>query len=399
MGLQVTTSEFRSQTYPGDTFGLHDPLSWTFVINIQRDAPILISLIMRMLGQEKKLKPAFEHLPLGDADTILLNKKVHFWQDWLNNSKPPYEWWNPADFSTTVPQVQVPINMVGGWFDIFLPWQLKDYSILKKADQSPFLLVGPWFHTSLALYRVCTQEALSWFRAHLLGDRSLLRQSPVRLFVMGKGKWHDFPEWPPPGYLPQKWYLHQNRQLSIKIPAQSDPDCYSYNPANPTPSVGGVMMGPEAGSKDNRKQEMRPDILVYSGDVLKTDLEVIGSVQAHLYIKSNLEYTDFFCRLCDVYPSGKSMNICDGILRLRPGRPAQQTDGCKEIDIELWPTAYCFRKGHRIRLQIASGAHPRFARNLGTGEPLATATTMHIAEQQIYHDPDHPSAISLPVKG
>jgi putative CocE/NonD family hydrolase len=130
--------------------------------------------------------------------------------------------------------------------------------------------------------------------------------------------------------------------------------------------------------------------------VLDRDLEVIGSVQTELFVRSSLEHTDFFARLCDVHPSGKSFNICDGIRRLRPGRPAPGPDGILKVNIDLWPTAYQFKRGHRIRLQISSGAHPRFARNLGSGEPLATGTTLRVADQIVYHDPAHPSAIILP---
>jgi uncharacterized protein len=126
-------------------------------------------------------------------------------------------------------------------------------------------------------------------------------------------------------------------------------------------------------------------------------MEVIGPVSAELFVRSSLEHTDFFVRLCDVKPSGRSLNVCDGILRLSPGRPAHQEDGCRRICVELWPTAYRFKRGHRLRVQVASCAFVRFARNLGTGEPLATATTMREAQQQVYHDPDHPSAIILPV--
>ncbi|HYT45630.1 MAG TPA: CocE/NonD family hydrolase C-terminal non-catalytic domain-containing protein, partial [Methylomirabilota bacterium] len=67
------------------------------------------------------------------------------------------------------------------------------------------------------------------------------------------------------------------------------------------------------------------------------------------------------------------------------------------IQINIWPIAYRFRRGQRIRIQVSSGAHPRFVRNLGTGEPLSTATKLQVAEQAIYHDPEHPSAIVLPV--
>ena len=53
--------------------------------------------------------------------------------------------------------------------------------------------------------------------------------------------------------------------------------------------------------------------------------------------------------------------------------------------------------GHRVAVQVSSGAHPRYARNPGTGEPAATAATTVRAEQEISHGGAHPSAIDLPV--
>ena len=65
--------------------------------------------------------------------------------------------------------------------------------------------------------------------------------------------------------------------------------------------------------------------------------------------------------------------------------------------VDMWPTAVTFRRGERIRLQGAGGAHPLFARNLGTGEAIATATAMRVAEVEVLHDPEHPSGLELPV--
>jgi putative CocE/NonD family hydrolase len=130
---------------------------------------------------------------------------------------------------------------------------------------------------------------------------------------------------------------------------------------------------------------------------LERDLEVIGPVSAELFVRSSLEHTDFFVRLCDVEPSGKSLNVCDGLQRLAPGRSVPQSDGCLKVNVELWPTAYRFQRGHCLRIQVSSGAFPRWNRNLGTGEPLATATTMRVAEQQVFHDPEHPSHVLLPI--
>ena len=69
-----------------------------------------------------------------------------------------------------------------------------------------------------------------------------------------------------------------------------------------------------------------------------------------------------------------------------------------EPDTSRWRSGRGPIASERIRVQVSSGAHPRFARNLGTGELLATATTHLIADQTIYHDPEHPSAILLPIR-
>jgi predicted acyl esterase len=66
------------------------------------------------------------------------------------------------------------------------------------------------------------------------------------------------------------------------------------------------------------------------------------------------------------------------------------------VEVELWPAAHRFRAGHRIRVQVSAGAHPRYPRNPGTGDPLATATTLRPVRIEVWHDPDRPSRIRLP---
>src|SRR6202035_4236847 len=105
--------------------------------------------------------------------------------------------------------------------------------------------------------------------------------------------------------------------------------------------------------RDNRSLEARSDVLVYTSAMLEQDLEVIGPVTAELYVRSSLEHTDFFARLCVVEASGKSINLCDGILRLTPGSITPEPDGSRRILIEVWPTAYHFRKGQRLRVQVS----------------------------------------------
>jgi putative CocE/NonD family hydrolase len=137
--------------------------------------------------------------------------------------------------------------------------------------------------------------------------------------------------------------------------------------------------------------------LTYTSPVLTDDLTVIGPLTAELYLRSSLEHTDFFVRLCDVSEKGRSFNISDGIVRLEPGSVHREEDGVFRLEIAMWPTANTFLAGHRLRLQVSSGAHPLFCRNTGTGGPLATATRMRSADQEVFHDAARPSSIALPV--
>jgi putative CocE/NonD family hydrolase len=132
-------------------------------------------------------------------------------------------------------------------------------------------------------------------------------------------------------------------------------------------------------------------VLTYTTPVLDHDVEIIGEVSAEIWFRSGLPFADVFVRLCDVDGRGRSVNVCDGLVSLIGA------DELSRATVRLWPTAYRFRRGHRIRVQVSSGAFPRYARNPGTGEPHATATELRAADQTVYHDPTHPSAIILPV--
>jgi putative CocE/NonD family hydrolase len=221
----------------------------------------------------------------------------------------------------------------------------------------------------------------------------------VRIFVMGRDReaWRELDDWPPPAQ-EARYFLHSKWRLAIDRSAEvSLPDRYIYDPGNPTPAYGGPLLSFNAGPCDQRMLESRSDVLTYTTDPLTEEMEVIGAPRVELYVRSSLEHTDFVARLCDVHPDGRSINLCDGFVRLTPGQGESLPDRSLPITIELWPTANCFRRGHRLRLQVCSGAHPRLSRNLGLDEPLATATDMRGAEQIIYHDAAHPSALILPV--
>jgi putative CocE/NonD family hydrolase len=390
---QVTASEFQSLIHPDGSFSLDSVLSWVHTVHHQEERPLRV--LASMLGQRRALAPVFAGLPLAGLDRTLVGRRVGFYQDWLEHTTAADPFWAAIDHSAGLAGVVPPVTLLGGWYDLFLPRQLDDYVALRAAGLRPQLTVGPWTHAHPAVLGVGMRDSLAWFDAHLRGRTDRLREAPVRIFVMGARRWRDLADWPPPS-TPARWHLHGDGGLALHPPAISPPDRYDYDPANPTPSVGGVVLGPHAGARDNRGLEARADVLVYTSPPLERDLEVIGPVSADLHVRSSCDHTDFFVRVCDVEPSGRSVNICDGLARLRPGRFEDGAGGPRRVTVDLWPTAHRFRRGHQVRVQVSSGAHPRFARNLGTGEPLGTGTTWRIARQEVFHDPDHPSAVVLP---
>jgi putative CocE/NonD family hydrolase len=188
--------------------------------------------------------------------------------------------------------------------------------------------------------------------------------------------------------------------LSRTSAPASDATPYLYDAADPTPSFGGASLRAEhAGPVDNRGLEARDDVLTFSTDPLVEAIEVLGPVAVELFLSSSVEHLDVFVRVCDVQPDGESINIADGIRRLHPGDINRMADGAFPVDIRLWPTAYIFGVGHRIRLQVSGGAHPLYARNTCSGEPLGSASTIVVAHNAVHHDPAHPSALLLPLAG
>src|SRR5439155_3064216 len=124
---------------------------------------------------------------------------------------------------------------------------------------------------------------------------------------------------------------------------------FVYDPACPTPAVGGARLaGHLAGVRDNRALEARADVLTYTSAQLPHPLEVAGPVRATVFVRSSLPHFDVFVRLCDVRPTGRSDNVCDGLLRVAPGS-RHSASGVQRVEVDLWPTGYRFRAGHRLR--------------------------------------------------
>ena len=391
----VTASNFSAFIYPGGSFALDSILTWTYGLDHGDE-----SLLRGLLGQrktDKLLRAAATTIPLSDADDALVGHRSDFFQDWLENEDPRGPYWTPIDFSARRDEVP-PAAFIAGWYDIFAPEQVRDFEAVRAAGRPARLTVGPWHHGTPGGALAMTRDTLRWMDTYVGDDsRSAPDDKPVRLFVMGARRWQDFDDWPVPA-TSQQWYLQPDSGLGQTAPPESSPDAYRYDPADPTPVLGGAsLFGRHAGAKDNRPTEARHDVLTYTTTPFADDVTVIGNVRANLHVRSSADYTDFFLRVCDVAPDGTSTNLCDGIVRLTPTAIERNADGSFQVAIVLGPTANTFRAGHAMRLQVSSGAHPLYARNPGSGEPLGKATTLIAADQEVLHDPHHASVLEIPV--
>jgi putative CocE/NonD family hydrolase len=152
-----------------------------------------------------------------------------------------------------------------------------------------------------------------------------------------------------------------------------------------------------AGRRDNRRVEGRDDVRTFTTAPLGSPLELLGAARIRLCLTSDNPYADVFLRLCDVDARGRSVNVTDRLVRLDPADGQKPQTGERLVEATLPDTAHRFRVGHRIRLQISGGAHPRYARNLGTGEPLGDATHGVPVNHRIAHSAASSSSITLPV--
>jgi putative CocE/NonD family hydrolase len=400
LGLHVTLTNFRDQTYAFDGFTLMSGVGWTrIMVEIVRTGAGGLNPFVAFIGRWKVkvlLERAATTIPLRKADRILAPEGVFWWQDWMDHAEPCDPWWNPIDYGAAA-RTLPPTAMVGGWYDIFLPFQLRDFSAAQNAGRDVRITIGPWTHAAFPGFAESLRQSIQLFQEKFgIGTRPAHANGKprVRLFLMGAKEWREYPSWPPPNSAPQTFYLHPSGRMSAEAPASESESAFDYDPAQPTPALHGPTLEARKGSGDVADLERRSDVLVFTTEPVASEVDAIGPVSAEIFLRSNTEHTDLYLCLCDVTPDGRSTNVCDGYRRLRPDGSSGQA---RKVDIEFWPTAYRFRRGHRMRIIVASGAHPRYARNPGSGESLGDATSMVVAHQRILHGPERPSAITLAV--
>jgi uncharacterized protein len=370
------------------------------------------------------------YLPLTEFPP-LTGKYGSYFFDWL--AHPTYDdYWRRWSIDEDYSRLTIPALHIAGWYDVFLTGSVKNFIGMRNESGSDVararqkLLVGPWTHMPWAPtgltsdLRGCgpgivDDMQLRWFDQFLKGEETGVLDAPVSLFVMGAETWRDFPDWPPPGSEPVRWFFHSKGRansrfgdgtLSLDAPGGEPSDLFTADPMAPTTSIGGhsccfnfvAPMGPA----DQRAAEEYNSVLVYTSEPLVEPTELIGDVTVTLYAATSARDTDWTARLCEVHPDGRSINLQEGIVRARyresQSEPSLlEPDRIYRYDISLGPVGVRIAPGNRLRVTVSSSDFPQWDRNLNTGDHLfrQRPSAAVVATQTVLHNTEHASHLTV----
>ena len=384
------------------------------------------------------------------------------YEDWLVNAMKEggnTDFWkqnNVRDYTKNYKDI--PVYLVGGWYDSWGVNTTENYMALSKTIKGPvYMIMGPWIHGQQGNYShgqvsfgndAAIPDPLAWrmewYDHWIKGEKTDVgKKDPyktnVRIFVMGTGDghmtedsllshggfWRNENEWPLKRTSYTPYYFHADGSASVKKPTQKNSSTdFVSDPNDPVPAIGGNTSSGGGillqGGWDQKGGDhvwnwplaiplsARNDVLVYQTEPLPGDVEVTGEIRVKFWASSSALDTDFTAKLVDVYPAnpdypgGFDLNIGDGIVRARYRDSRTEEKLMKpgevyEFEVRLYPTSNVFKKGHRIRVDIAGSNFPRFDVNPNTGEPLNDNRREIKAINTIYHDKSRPSHILLPV--
>jgi putative CocE/NonD family hydrolase len=398
------------------------------------------------LERNTELSPAQRSAILGRARDMFESEAVYRQRPFreLDTGEPfvktaIQDWGEPLEAVSQLPtrtrghyaDIDLPVFIVAGWYDLFQGETLAQYEGMSRRPGGPLthLVIGPWSHLEAGRRLGDVDHGEAAAHTHMGGDLSLEAQhvrwfdatlkgitgpvagiAPVRAFVTGSNHWVSLDSFPPAAqHTP--WYFTRDGGLSRSIPVAGSVS-YTYDPESPVPTVGGasLMLGYEAGPKDQRVIQSRPDVISFVSEPVEQPVTVMGFIHVTLYASTSAPDTDFVARLCDDHPGGRSINLADGIIRasardsyghrgpLKASPASQVVPGQSyQYRFNLWAAAHTFKRGHRIRIDVTSSSFPRWDPNLNTGQSSWDTAESATAQQRIHVGGAAASMIDLPV--
>ncbi len=373
-------------------------------------------------------KREHEHLQsfLPPRDLPDLKDVTPFYYEWLAHPAAD-PWWEWAELRNKYGRVHAAVLNLSGWYDeAYGPdgatTNFNGLLATRKGDKNPRTrtIIGPWTHGGQEKTRAGEREfgassaidyddvILRWMDRYVRGiENGVEREKPVRLFVMGRDEWRDEDAWPIARANAKTYYLRsESSSARFARLNQTPPDRPgSYNEFVSDPSHPVTDLYTAYGAHDYRALAGRKDVLVYDTDPLPANTEVTGPIRAEIYVSADVPDLDLWVRLLDVAPDSTPFNLLSpglDVLRASYRNEKPQPELLKpgeiyKLTLDRMLTSNVFRAGHQIRIQISGAFFPHFSRNLQTGESEIISSEMCPGHVRIYHDPDHPSRINLPI--
>ncbi len=378
---------------------------------------------------------ALKHLPVQD---IIKNVEgpIGIYEKMIRRKPNDPAWYEGGLYHDDMP-FHTPSFWFVSWFDVSSSPNLalfnhvREHGANEYVRDNQYLVIAPTLHCA---YKRATEQTMigdlnvgdarldydelvyGWFDAKLKQERGPVDMPRVRYYTMGRNVWQTADQWPPADAKMRPFYLTSegrantlggDGRLVARPPAEDRPDSYAYDPLDPVPSLGGNVCctgnAIEAGSFDQRTNEAREDVLVYTTDPLEVGTEVTGFIESTLYVSSDCKDTDFTIKLIDVYPDGRAYNLDETIFRARyregfDKEVWMEPGQVYKIEMSPMATSNYFAPGHSIRVEISSSNFPRFDRNLNTGGNNFDESDPVVAHNQIHHSKEYPSQIRLPIR-
>jgi len=197
------------------------------------------------------------------------------------------------------------------------------------------------------------------------------------VFMRGNGSWTDVPRvswnlahtegmresptWPPAGVIERQLFAHQDGSLGSTRPPEATEVSWVHDPFDLVPSSVDNPFAFLQASPDETPISQRDDVLVFTSQAHKADVDLAGPVTAELTVGSTGPVMDVFVHLMDLSPDGRSFRICRGNIQI--DSPGEAT----AVTIHLTQVGYRLRKGHRLQVTVASSNFPEYVPQPGNG--------------------------------
>ena len=361
--------------------------------------------------------------PIKDIPKKVLGKEINFWNAWCSHEKYD-EFWDKTNWHSKKDKIKTPAMIVSGWFDdngdatSLAIDVVKDYE-----DKDKKIILGPWLHngnnirtingvrfgTDALLYDI-DLIFIKWFEKKLKGiDNNIEEMPTVNYYAVGKNEWITSDKWFPEYAKETKYYISNTKPsnsssgggiLSKEEPKKEYTDTYIFNPNDTAKHLIDISENEICVPANYKDEELRDDILIYTSIPFEKETTIVGDITVVFYAKSTAKDTDWVVRVTDVDENNNSIRLADGILRAKfrfgfDKIVLLEEDKIEKYEIVTTKIANTFKKGHRIRLQITSGAENYIFPNHNTGNNMFEDIEMIECRQTIVSSSVYPSYIVL----